>query len=123
MKRFAIFTTLTLALFVLLAKAGAVLANYGLDQTAGAAQLVTNRTVPEIVGQVIGAALSLVGILFFILMVYAGFNWMMARGNEELSKTSLRTIVAAIIGLIIVLASYTITSFVFQSVSGGPLGP
>lgn len=97
--------------------------NYGLRATAGAAKLISSRSVPEIAGQIIGAALSLVGVLFFILMIYSGITWMVARGNEEQSKQALRTIIAAIIGLIIVLSSYAITTFVFESIYGGELAP
>lgn len=113
-----------LLLFCMFVLATPVLADsYGLSATAGAAKLISSRTPPEIAGQVIGAALSLVGVMFFVLMIYSGITWMMARGNEEQTKQALRTIVAAIIGLIIVLASYAITTFVFESIYGGELAP
>jgi len=97
--------------------------DYGLAKTAGAAGLSnTSPDIPTVVGNVLGTALSFIGVLFFALMVYGGFIWMTARGNEEDTKKALNTITAAVIGLIIVLSSYTITSFVFKSVgiqSGG----
>jgi membrane-anchored protein YejM (alkaline phosphatase superfamily) len=97
--------------------------NYGLNDTANAARLTVTETPTEIAGRIIGAALSLVGVLFFILMLYAGIEWMVARGNTEQSQRALRTIIAAIIGLVIILASYAITSFIFESVSNTDLGP
>ena len=96
---------------------------YGLAATAGAANLITQRSPAEFAGQIIGAALSLVGVIFFILMIYSGIIWMSARGNDEQTKKSLHTITAAVIGLIIVLASYAITTFVFESIYGGELAP
>lgn len=96
--------------------AHSVSADYGLSATAGAAGLSQERDVAGIIGNVIGAGLSLVTVLFFILMIYGGIRWMMARGKEEESKKALDTIIAAIIGIIIVLASYAITNFVFKSV-------
>ena len=94
------------------------LAAYGLDSTANAAKLNLYGTNPEVIaGNVIGTALSLVGILFFILTLYGGFTWMTAHGNDDQVKKSLLTITAAIIGLIIVLASYAITTFVFDTVT------
>jgi hypothetical protein len=46
-------------------------------------------------------------------MVFAGFKWMMAQGNEDQIKKSLETIKAAAIGLNIVLSAYAITYFIF----------
>src|SRR3989344_3308841 len=93
---------------------------YGIRATADTAGLNTSQgTVSDVAGNVIGAGLTLVGVLFFLLMIYAGITWMLARGNEEQSKKALNTITAAIIGLVLVIASYAITRFVFQSVSGG----
>ena len=94
--------------------------DYGLNATAGAAALDTKRDVPTIVGNVLGAALSMIGVLFFALMVYGGLLWMTARGNEETTKKAMNTILAAIIGLVIIFAAYAITTFVFKSVGGTP---
>lgn len=93
--------------------------NYGLDSTATAAGIPTSKSITTILGDVIGTALSLVSVLFFGLMLYAGIKWMLARGDEGESTKALDTIVASIIGLVIVLASYAITTFVFNSVGGG----
>lgn len=68
--------------------------------------------VGEVVSNVITAVLSTVGVLFFILIVYGGFNWMMARGNDEQIKKSKNTVKAAVIGLAVILGAYAITAFV-----------
>ena len=117
-KKFFFISFITLSLFVV-APALAE-GNYGLDQTAGKAGLTSaGANVPTLAGNLIGTALSLVGVLFFILMIYGGFLWMTARGNEEATTKALGTITAAIIGIIIIMASYAITNFVFKSVQGG----
>ena len=93
--------------------------DYGLSQTADASGLNNYPTsVPEIVGNVIGTALSLIAVIFFALMIFGGFLWMTAHGKEDQEKKALDTIIAATIGIIIILASYAITSFVFKSVGG-----
>lgn len=72
---------------------------------------------PEmLVGQVIQAALSFVGVIFLLLMIYGGYLWMTARGNEEEVTKAKNLIKAAIIGLIIVLAAYAISIFVIKIV-------
>ncbi len=88
--------------------------NYGLEATAGAAGL-QRGDVPTLAGSIIGTALSMIGVLFFVLMVYGGFLWMIARGNEEQVRKAKDTIIEATIGLIVVLSSYAITNFVFSS--------
>jgi hypothetical protein len=71
-----------------------------------------------IVGRVIGAFLSVFGIIFLGLMIYGGYKWMMASGREEEISTAKSTIRSAIIGLIIVLSAYAITFFVTSSLQG-----
>jgi hypothetical protein len=75
------------------------------------------KTVPELIGVVVRSLLAFIGIIFFILIFYSGINWMIARGNSEKIDASKDTIVNASIGLVIVLAAYAITNFVFSSLS------
>jgi hypothetical protein len=63
-------------------------------------------------------ALQVVGIIFLVLMVYAGFLWMTAGGNEENVEKAKKLIMAAVIGIAIVLAAYSITYFVTYLVVG-----
>jgi len=74
-------------------------------------------TIPSIAGKLIGAVLAFIGVLFFGLMVYGGILWMIARGNEEQVTKAKDLIMAAIIGLIIVLSAYAITSFIGTSLT------
>lgn len=73
---------------------------------------VTESDIGAISGGVIGAAISLVGLIFLILMVYAGILWMTARGKEEQVTKARDIIIASIIGLVIVTSAYAITVFV-----------
>jgi len=87
-----------------------------LNQAAGGAQYDTSinpaTTIPQTVGTVIGVILSFVGAIFFILIVFAGFGWMTAGGNEEKVGKSIKQLVNGIIGLLITVAAYFITWFV-----------
>jgi len=110
-------------LFVLFLASPASAADYGLTETAGAAGLTGFGTsLPGLVGNIIGTGLSLVGVLFFALMLYGGVMWMTARGNTENEKKALDTITAAIVGILIVLGSYALTSFVFNNLMSGDTG-
>ena len=70
--------------------------------------------VSQIVGVVVQAALALIGVIFLILMIYAGYNWMTAQGDEKKVDKAKDTITRAFIGLIIVMGAYAIWSFVFD---------
>ena len=73
--------------------------------------------VSSTIGEVVGAGLAFIGIVFLILMIYGGWIWMFAQGNEQEVEKAKGLIVAAIIGLLIVLGAYAITSYV-----GGAVG-
>ena len=67
------------------------------------------QNVGVISGRVINVALSLVGLIFLILMVYAGYLWMTARGEEAKIQKAQDIIKGTVIGLILVLSAYAIT--------------
>ena len=73
--------------------------------------------VSSIVGTIIQMLLSLLGVIFLSLIVYGGYTWMQARGEEEDVKKAQGTIRTGIIGLIIIFAAYIITTFIIENVS------
>ncbi len=72
----------------------------------------TAYSVPEVIGSIISIVLSILGMLFIFLMVYGGYLWMTAMGNETQSTKAKDLIQAAVIGLIIMLAAYAISYFI-----------
>ena len=62
------------------------------------------------------AALSLLAAVCVGLLVYAGFLWVWARGNQEEVTKAKDIIQGTVIGLVIVLAALGITQFVFTTV-------
>ena len=79
------------------------------------------NNVNTLIGTIIKTALSLLGVVFLVLMIYGGFLWMTDRGNEEQLKRAKNLISAAIIGLIIVVAAYAISYFVIEKITSGML--
>ncbi len=89
--------------------------DFGLTKTMGIGNVgsALQQDSPNIyVGQVIGIVLSFLGIIFLILIIYAGFKWMLAQGNESEIEKAKQIIIAAVSGLIIVLSAYAITAFI-----------
>jgi len=71
-----------------------------------------NNSIPVIVALIIQAFLGLLGVIFVVLIIYGGYLWMTARGNEQRVEKAKNTLQAAIIGLVIVISAYAITSFI-----------
>jgi len=59
------------------------------------------------------------GLIALVIVLYAGFMWMTSGGNEEKISKAKKILSAGVIGLIIILASYAITSFILQAAQGG----
>ena len=75
-----------------------------------------------IVGTIINVLLGLLGVIFLLLTIYAGFLWMTSSGNEETVTKAKGILKTAIIGLIITLAAYSIAGFVIDQITGATLG-
>lgn len=67
-----------------------------------------------VVGTIIRAVLGLLGAIFIILMVIAGYSWMTSAGNEQKVEKALSSIKRAVIGLVITLSSWAIWTFIFE---------
>jgi uncharacterized membrane protein (Fun14 family) len=77
---------------------------------------VTGNTLSETVGKIIKIILGLLGIVFLALTVYAGALWMTAAGEEEKVTKAMGILKTSVVGLIIILAAYSITYFVLDSI-------
>ncbi|MBI2037901.1 MAG: hypothetical protein HYT15_03145 [Candidatus Magasanikbacteria bacterium] len=73
-------------------------------------------TLSETAGKIIKAVLGVLGVLFLALTVYAGFLWMTAAGNDEQITKAMGILKTAIIGLVIILVSYSLTYFILGEV-------
>ena len=76
-----------------------------------------NQSLETTIGSIINVMLSLLGIIAVILILYGGFKWMTAGGNEENVGAAKKIIFSGIIGLVIILSAYAIASFVLRNLS------
>ena len=91
------------------------LAQYGLAETAKDTGLEKGNLV-SIIATIINVILSLIGIAFFGLLIYAGILYLTAQGEEAPVKRARQLIKDAVIGLIIVLSAYAISTFVMSRI-------
>ncbi len=70
-----------------------------------------NRDPREIAASVIRVVLGFLGIIAVLIILYAGFLWMTAAGNDDKIASAKSMMSAGIIGLIIILAAFGIANF------------
>ncbi len=115
-----VFMAIVIGLFAFLqAKINFVLAgDYGLDKAAKKAGLASTGKgdIIGVVGTIIDLVLGYLGLVFLVLTIYGGLIWMTAGGNPENVKKAKSLITNAVIGLLIIFASYGIAHLVFSLV-------
>ncbi len=111
-----LFLLLALSVFAIPALAEGNLGTSGSNlQNVAAKAGTTEGDISSIIGTVINAVLTLVGLAFLVLMVYAGMLWMTARGESDQVDKARKIITGSLIGLVIVMSAYAITIFVTTS--------
>lgn len=96
-----------------------------LQRTAGAAGFdegTDEYRFARIVGGIIKAATSLIGVILVAQMVYAGYLWMTASGEEEQITKAKHIIRRSIIGLAIVLSAWAISLAVIIRIENAAAG-
>jgi hypothetical protein len=119
------FLSFLLGLFLLAPVGAPALAQFGglsdsevnLGTVATEASLTADRTLPQVIGGFIRVALSFLGLIFLILVIYAGFLWMTAGGNDDQVGKAKTLVGQAVVGLIIVISAYAISTFVIDAIS------
>ncbi|OGH69358.1 MAG: hypothetical protein A2754_02365 [Candidatus Magasanikbacteria bacterium RIFCSPHIGHO2_01_FULL_47_8] len=107
---------LMVIVIILIVSAPALAADYGLTDTGRAIGFGSGSdNIYALINQAVTVFLSMLAILFFILTLYAGLRWMTARGNEEMATKAKETLEAAVLGLAVVVLSYALVRFIFQS--------
>ena len=80
--------------------------------------IVEEEDLIKIIFEVIRYLLSFLGVAAVLIIIYGGFLWMSAGGNPEKVEKAKKIITQAIIGLIIILLSYSLTMFVIRLIRG-----
>lgn len=115
---FSFMVVLAFSFLVVLPQASALDLTTQLKGAGGAAYGVTGepQSPAVIVGNIIQILLAFLGTIALILVLYGGFLWMTAAGSEEKVKKAKELLKNATIGLVIIVAAYSITYFVIEQV-------
>lgn len=109
----------------MVARAESAVDTTGLRSTAGAVfgeESVADDKgdLPMFIGNyIIQPILGLVGLVFFLMMLYAGVLWMTAGGNSDQVKKAKDIFVNGVIGVVIVAAAFALTEAIFNAITTG----
>lgn len=81
-----------------------------------------NYDIRIMIARIIRVILGLLGIVALVIIIYAGFKWMTAGGDEAKIEESKKQLINGIIGLIIILAAFSIATFVFNQLQYATTG-
>ncbi|MBI2416206.1 MAG: hypothetical protein HYV33_06140 [Candidatus Kerfeldbacteria bacterium] len=87
----------------------------------GKSQLGANDPA-YIVFTTVNTALIFLGLITVVMIVVAGFMWILAAGEEEKITKAKDLLKGSVLGLIIVLASYGLARFVFVAIQTAVAG-
>jgi len=78
---------------------------------------IGNAGLGHIVGKIIKAVLSVLGLVALIIFIVAGFQWMTSGGNKEKIQGAQKLMGSAVIGLVIIVIAYAATNFIVDTLS------
>jgi len=91
--------------------------DFGFNSNFNNIEVQSDRDVKSTIASVINIALGFLGIVAVLIIIYAGYLWMTAGGNEQQIERSKLILRNAVIGLVIILMSWGIAAFIISRVS------
>lgn len=73
----------------------------------------------QVVGSIMNTVYLVAGVVAVIVIVIAGYIFVVSRGDSARIAQARKAILAAVIGLVIVIAAFTITQFIIRGVNSG----
>lgn len=75
-----------------------------------------SRVTPsQIIGKVIKTVLGVIGAIALLMFVYGGLAWMTSGGSPEKIKKAQATLIWAVLGMVVIFASYAAVDFVLKA--------
>lgn len=120
---FAIISFLVLPIFTLPALAQSSNNIFGIEAVDNGLNNSLAKGDPRtIVARIINFALGFLGVIAVGIILFGGFKWMTAAGNEEKVSEAKKLLGAGIIGLIIILAAWAVANFIIGQIYSATTG-
>ncbi len=82
-----------------------------------------SNTDPRItVARILRLAMGFLGVIFFAIVIFGGYEWMTAAGNDEKISKAKKRIYSGAIGLLVILSSYSISYFIIRNLVNATTG-
>jgi len=109
------FSALTFFGFALPAFAQTVNVNPCADSAGPGFNILCNLSLSHgnIIGRIITIALIIAALIALAFLIWGGIRWILSGGEKEKVEEARGTIIAALVGLVIVFAAYFIINIVF----------
>jgi di/tricarboxylate transporter len=75
---------------------------------------LTSKDVRENITDMLRIAMGVLGTVAVVIVIYAGFLWMTAGGNDERVGQAKKWLYGGVIGLALILTSYSISNWVIS---------
>ncbi|MFH0854463.1 MAG: pilin [bacterium] len=85
---------------------------------AGYGATTAGTTPAIIIANLIKWLLTILGVIFAVLIVYSGYLWLTAGGNDEQVGLAKKRIINAVLGLVLCLTAYAITYMILEGLIG-----
>ncbi|MBI2637212.1 MAG: Ig-like domain-containing protein, partial [Parcubacteria group bacterium] len=95
--------------------------NFGLSSEFSEVAVQSDRDLKSTITTIVNITLGFLGIVAVVIILYAGYLWMTASGNEERIARAKSILRNAVIGLVIIMSSWAIAAFVINRI-GGAIG-
>ncbi len=76
------------------------------------------KTIPELISNLLKAAIGIVGALALLVFIYGGFIWLTSGGDSGKVSAGKEAMKWAAIGLVVIFTSYGLVRFVFSAITG-----
>jgi hypothetical protein len=83
----------------------------------GSGGLTSKKTLGEVMLYVIRALLTLGGVIAVLFIIIGGFQYITSSGNDEAAEKGKKTLINAVIGLVIIIMSFVIVSVITNLVT------
>lgn len=86
--------------------------------TSGLRDLSNGTGIVGVAQYIINLLLFVAGIIAVLFIIIGGYQYIMSGANEELAEQGKKTLQNAVIGIVIIVLSYTIVSIIFRTLAG-----
>lgn len=91
--------------------------NFGIQQVGQNINIPAspNSDIRVLIVRILNVVLGFLGLVAVCIVLYAGYLWMTSGGNDETVEAAKKMLINGVVGLVIILSAFAITSFILRS--------